>query len=173
MPVFIGGCHRSGTTLLGALLGAHPRCLTTPESQFKTDALEGAGVPENHQELLNFVHRAKQMRSLSRWELDPATLDVGAVTRFADLLLDFVRAYGETVNKTSFDVWIDHTPKNIWHLCLLLSEFPDAKAIHIIRDGRAVAASVMPLDWGPNTIVASAHWWVHHVAFGLAAGPVP
>src|SRR4029077_17440948 len=23
-PVFIGGCHRSGTTLLGAMLGAHP-----------------------------------------------------------------------------------------------------------------------------------------------------
>lgn len=168
-PVFIGGCHRSGTTLLGALLGAHPRCLTTPESQFKTDALEGIGVPENRQELLSFVQRAKRMRQLRRWELDPGALEIGVETRFADLLHSFVRAYGETVGKTSFDFWIDHTPKNIWHLSLLFSVFPDAKAIHIVRDGRAVAASVMPLDWGPNTIMASAYWWVHHVAFGLAA----
>jgi hypothetical protein len=170
-PVFIGGCHRSGTTMAGALLGAHPRCLTTPESQFKTDAFEGTGLPGNRDELARFLAKARNMRSLGRWNLEPAVfeLQIGTETRYADLMQKFVNAYGETVGKTSFDFWIDHTPKNIRHLAQLFDEFPQAKAIHLIRDGRAVAASVMPLDWGPNTIVPTAHWWVHHLAFGLAA----
>ena len=33
-PVFIGGCGRSGSTMLGAMLGTHPDCLTTPEATF-------------------------------------------------------------------------------------------------------------------------------------------
>ena len=35
--VFIGGCSRSGTTLLGSLLGSPSNCVTTPESQFVID----------------------------------------------------------------------------------------------------------------------------------------
>jgi hypothetical protein len=43
-PFFIGGCARSGTTMLGAMLGAHrPPC--TPESQFKTDVPKSFGRP--------------------------------------------------------------------------------------------------------------------------------
>jgi hypothetical protein len=38
-PVFIGGCDRSGTTLLGNLLGCSPWALTTPESQFMHELL--------------------------------------------------------------------------------------------------------------------------------------
>ena len=37
IPAFIGGSGRCGTTLLGAILGAHTRCLVTPESHFKFD----------------------------------------------------------------------------------------------------------------------------------------
>ncbi|MFL5475589.1 MAG: sulfotransferase, partial [Gemmatimonadales bacterium] len=32
-PLFIGGCERSGTTMLAAMLGGHSRCLCLPESQ--------------------------------------------------------------------------------------------------------------------------------------------
>lgn len=171
-PVFIGGCHRSGTTLLGALLGAHPACLTTPESQFKTDALEGIGVPENSAELQAVLQRALKMRSLSRWDLDETALlhveeDPGQ--NYAGLLHKLVVAYGSCVGQSSFDLWIDHTPKNIRCLSTLFALFPEGRAIHIVRDGRGVAASVMPLDWGPNTVISAAHWWVHHMAFGLAA----
>ena len=170
-PVFIGGCHRSGTTLLGALLGAHPQCLTTPESQFKTNALEGVGLPRNRGQLEDFLERATKMRSLSTWKLDSAdrTLQSKSDTRYSELLQTLVSGYGKTVGKPSFDIWVDHTPTNVRHLGLLFSEFPQAKAIHLVRDGRGVASSVLSLDWGPNTIVAAAHWWAHHIAFGLAA----
>lgn len=170
-PVFIGGCHRSGTTLLGALLGAHPQCLTTPESQFKTHALEGIGLPRDRGELEDFLARAKKMRSLGRWKLDSAdlTLNGKSDARYSELLQTLVSGYGKTVGKPEFDFWVDHTPTNARHLDLLFSEFPEAKAIHLVRDGRGVASSVLSLDWGPNTIVAAAHWWAHHISFGLAA----
>lgn len=171
-PVFIGGCHRSGTTFLGALLGAHPACLTTPESQFKLDALQGADVPVNHDELKVVLNRARQLRSFRRWGLDASTPEIADDDRgpdYAGLLQKFVSAYGDKVGQTSFDLWIDHTPKNIRSLDTLFSLFPEGRAIHLVRDGRGVAASVMPLDWGPNTIIAAAHWWVHHISFGLAA----
>jgi hypothetical protein len=42
-PIFIGGCERSGTTLLGAMLGTHPRYLCVPEMKFKIDVLSSSG----------------------------------------------------------------------------------------------------------------------------------
>ena len=33
--IFIGGAPRSGTTMLGAILGTHSQTLTSPETQFK------------------------------------------------------------------------------------------------------------------------------------------
>ena len=41
--------------------------------------------------------------------------------------------------------------------------------LHIVRDGRAVAASWIPLTWGPNTVVGAARQWMMHMAGGLAA----
>lgn len=41
--------------------------------------------------------------------------------------------------------------------------------IHIVRDGRTVAASLMRLDWGPNTINKAAHFWIEKVSYGLGA----
>lgn len=171
-PVFIGGCHRSGTTFLGALLGSHPACLTTPESQFKTKALEGIGIPQNSAELQTVLHRAFNMHSLQQWCLGDSKLQSVAATPgldYAAFLRQLTDAYGACVDQSSYDLWVDHTPINIRYLKTLFSIFPEARAIHLIRDGRAVAGSVMPLDWGPNTIISAAHWWVHHMSFGLAA----
>jgi hypothetical protein len=36
-------------------------------------------------------------------------------------------------------------------------------------DGRAVSASICPLDWGPNTVMTSAPWWVERLGYGIAA----
>ncbi len=43
-PVFIGGCDRSGTTLLGAMLGATPNAVVTPESPFKIKIIENIKI---------------------------------------------------------------------------------------------------------------------------------
>jgi hypothetical protein len=50
------------------------------------------------------------------------------------------------------------------------SLFPNTKFIHIIRDGRDVAQSVLKMDWGPNDIIEAAEWWRDHVRLGRCMG---
>jgi hypothetical protein len=65
--------------------------------------------------------------------------------------------------------WVDHTPANIMHARTVLELFPESSLIHLVRDPRAVAASVLPLDWGPASAREAAGWWLTRVAAGLAA----
>jgi hypothetical protein len=64
---------------------------------------------------------------------------------------------------------VDHTPVNLRYAVTLSQLFPGAKFMHIVRDGRAVASSILPLDWGPNTIDGVADWWTTSLAYGLAS----
>jgi hypothetical protein len=76
-------------------------------------------------------------------ELDTCTHESVSYRECIDWL---VTAYGEKVAKPAPAAWIDHTPKNARYAATLFHAFPDARMIHIVRDGRAVAASVLPLD---------------------------
>jgi hypothetical protein len=100
------------------------------------------------------------------WDItvDPHEAPAGS---YSDLLLWLVQEYAES-RGIGGTVWVDHTPENINYASLLLELFPRAKIVHIIRDGRAVANSILPLDWGPNTIVKAAPWWKAMVREGLA-----
>jgi hypothetical protein len=55
--------------------------------------------------------------------------------------------------------WVEMTPPNIAKAPMLLEVFPDAKFIHVMRDGRDVAASVVRLPWGPSTHAAALRFW--------------
>ena len=171
-PVFIGGCPRSGTTLLGSMLGAHKECLTVPESQFKIEALRsmhGAGGLVDFRASLN---TALGQRRFWAWRVALNHEEVPALESFVsygDLLEWVVTRYAEYVGKRDFKVWVDHTPSNKNHLLTLFEMFPKAKAIHIVRDGRAIMASAKSRYWGPNTALSAAHWWLEHVSLGLAA----
>ncbi|SFB01086.1 Sulfotransferase family protein [Lentibacillus halodurans] len=159
--VFIGGCDRSGTTFSGSLLGGHSSCLCTPESQFKTDVLR-RGLEDGDKQLEYIIKHW-------RFKIWGVKLKNSQALNYDEVINDIVSEYASLVDKKNFNIWVDHTPNNIQNLCLLNQKFPNSKFIHIIRDGRAVAASVIPLDWGPNTIEEAAHFWNEKVSFGLAA----
>ena len=167
--VFIGGCARSGTTLLGSMLGVHPECICVPESQFKAPLLKDPSLHDSTD-----IHRliAEDWR-FKLWDMpvapDELALNGSAADRPARTMLRLVELYAAKVDKPGARVWIDHTPHNVRQAKLLARAFRNSKFIHIVRDGRAVAASVMPLDWGPNSIMEAAHFWVEQTAYGLAA----
>lgn len=171
--IFIGGCSRSGTTLLGAMLGAHRQAICTPESHFKIDVLRSPIFIENGVDqaaALDFIERHWRFKI---WQLSLAETAVSheedGETSFACLMNAIVHQYAAQQNKPEASIWVDHTPENISYVRALLQQFPQAKFIHIVRDGRAVAASIMPLDWGPNSIIKASRWWMRMVSFGLAA----
>lgn len=170
-PVFIGGCERSGTTLLGAMLGGHPSYVCVPEMQFKFDLLRlssnGGGEKMDKASSLRALYKRSSFRI---WDLP---IELGSLPHesvsYRECINWLVTAYGEKVAKPTPTVWIDHTPKNARYAATLFQAFPDASMIHIVRDGRAVAASVLPLDWGPNEIEPAARFWAERLAYGLTA----
>ncbi len=170
--VFIGGCSRSGTTLLGSMLGAHSACVCSPESHFKVAILRKLVSDFNHINLKDVMAFTTKHWRFQIWELP---LDLDNIVEeangegYGDMLNWLVSQYAQHEGKIQSHIWVDHTPENISYATTLMDLFPEAKFIHLVRDGRAVAASIIPLDWGPNSIVKAARWWMRMVSFGLAA----
>jgi hypothetical protein len=70
--------------------------------------------------------------------------------------------------------WVDTTPRNVRRADALYSVFPDMKLIHMIRDGRDVAASIVSMKWGPTDIHEALEQWFLHMQEGqLAALGLP
>jgi hypothetical protein len=170
-PVFVSGCGRSGTTLLGAMLGTHSRCLATPESKFVVRVYRSCLREDGEIDLDDAWYKIVNHWSYKIWGIDDIPkprLSSNAINSYADMILSIVKEYGEKVGNSEAAVWIDHTPYARNFAKTLFNLFPDGKMIHLVRDGRAVASSVMKLDWGPNTVNNAAHWWIEKVANGLA-----
>jgi hypothetical protein len=55
--------------------------------------------------------------------------------------------------------WGEKTPGYVRVAPLLARHFPDARFVHVIRDGREVAAALTDRDWGPPSAVMGALWW--------------
>ncbi len=169
--VFIGGCSRSGTTLLGAMLGRHPAVITTPESHFKYRVYREMGGEIEAGDLGRVLEAVIKHWRFRIWELE---VDSSEILReldrpgYAALLCRLVERYAIRTGANEARIWVDHTPENATYATTLLEIFPEARFLHIVRDGRGVAASIVPLDWGPNTITRAAHWWVESVSYGLA-----
>ena len=166
--VFIVGCGRSGTTMLGAMLGAGSRCITTPESQFNMDIYRSVSKFEIDR-ALKILHSHRRFKI---WELDIS--DRESILRRCDnhreFIYEIVSIYRDKLKpEKEADIWIDHTPANVSKCDMLLEAFPEAKIIHIIRDGRAVAASHKKVRWGKHYMPDMSSHWLERVSLGLAA----
>jgi hypothetical protein len=71
---------------------------------------------------------------------------IGLLAEFVDdLFLNVTHANGKIT-------WCEKTPQNIFHVDFLWELFPKSVVIHVIRDPRGVAYSVMNQAWGPNNL---------------------
>ena len=168
-PFFVVGAARSGTTLLRVILDSHRRLVVPRESRF----IVGGGWGR-----LRRRHRPRTLEELlahpdlRKWWL----IDDDAVRRkfsrhsdptYRDLVSAPFEAYAEVMEKPR---WGDKTPDYVHHLRELLELFPGARVIHVIRDGRDVAASLAERPFGPPSPVVGAFRWRRYVRAGLRAG---
>jgi hypothetical protein len=162
---FIGGATRSGTTLLRLMLDAHPDLAIPSETHFVPDmisrsvegpvtASELAGVATGHPRWGDFGLDAEEYASRVA-ALTPLTA--------AEAIRAFYRLYAEKQGKSR---WGDKTPGYIRKTQPIQRVLPEARFIHMIRDGRDVALSVMPLNFGPSTVTEAAELWVKRVSTG-------
>ncbi len=72
----------------------------------------------------------------------------------------FFRAFVDyQLQGTENSYWIDTTPPNLMRADEISRLLPQVRFIHMIRDGRDVASSVVREPWGPNNHFAALEWW--------------
>ena len=162
---FIGGATRSGTTLLRLMLDAHPQIAIPSETHFVPDviarcvdgpvtAAELAAIVTGHPRWGDFGLDAREYEARVA-ALEPLTA--------AEAIRAFYRLYAAKQSKAR---WGDKTPGYIRKTQPIQRVLGEARFIHMIRDGRDVALSVLPLNFGPSTVTEAAELWVKRVSTG-------
>jgi hypothetical protein len=166
MP-FVVGVARSGTTLLRLMLDAHPELAIPHETHFIPAVLrEPDASRERFFELLTGFPTWEDLKT-------PAELFHEELLRVEpfdvrDGLRAFYRLYARARGKAR---WGDKTPPYLLHIRAIHEALPEARFIHIIRDGRDVAVSLRPLWFSPGeSMEALAGMWAGHVTQARAQG---
>jgi hypothetical protein len=167
-PLLVVGCGRSGTTLLRLMLDAHPDLAVPGESHFIPELRRRFPDPIDPEVLTPALLRTPHFR---HWNVAESTVweRVRALERpsFADVVEAAFMANADEHGATR---WGDKTPIYVRSIPLLHAMWPDARFVHLIRDGRDVALSYRSLHWGPDTVWAAASKWRHDVTAGIRDG---
>ena len=167
-PIFIVGCGRSGTTLFYNLLAGHTSLgwfssyiqrfphlilLAKLNTLYQTPALlkrfhknRGFPRPVEAHKLWDMFHPVESsLGGPPLVEKDAAVADIAGLRHF---IVDILRFSGSMrfVNKNT---------RNTRRIRYLWAMFPDARFIHVIRDGRAVVNSLLNVGWWSNLSI----WW--------------
>jgi Sulfotransferase family len=139
-PVFIIGSPRSGTTILARSLGEHSELWTSEESHFLDRLVDVAADI--------YASGLEGHRQSWIW-----AQGVGRA--------EFVAALGTGVNalftsRSNGRRWIEHTPYYLEIAETLAEMFPEARFIHMLRDGRRVVHSMLHLLDRPRVVVGRA-----------------
>jgi Sulfotransferase family len=153
--LFLVGARRSGTNWLERVLTTHPKVVAMPTETY----LFSHGI-QRVRDLLQ--HSAPGIRTTGTTYMGRDTFRAAA-RRFCDeIFLENLEALDPAAS-----FLLERTPWHAQHLDLIAGIYPDAHVIHIIRDGRAVARSLVSMGWGPSTIREAADEWRDCVAGGL------
>ena len=166
---FVVGVNRSGTTLLRMMLDAHPQLTIPPETHFIPEVIRRANHENTRRRLIRsitkhprwgdfgldenqFRARAKQVRPLTA---------AGAIRCFYEL-------YAEQQGKPR---WGDKTPNYVKRMKQIDRWIPEARFVHMIRDGRDAALSRFKrILKDPPPMETVAERWVRKIEDARTAG---
>lgn len=141
-PIFIAGPDRSGTTLLFAMLASHPNISMVRRTnmwRYFHGRYGDLGQPENLERCLDHMVRYNRMRHLQPdrerirrefWEGPPT---------YGRLFALFHEHHAQRSGKTR---WGDKSLHAEHYADRILTEFPNAKILHMTRDPRDRYASI-------------------------------
>jgi hypothetical protein len=166
-PIFMLGAERSGTTLVMAMLGCHPR-IAVPEVVWY--------YPRFRPYLFTYGDLTKEanLRTLAEemvfglktpfWgmQVNPRTIVdeiMGDLKErsYAGIYCAMHERYARQAgNKPR---WGEKTPHNLFFVKEILEDFPNAQFIYITRDGRDASCDYLDSAFGPTNIFAAAESW--------------
>lgn len=156
--IFVVGARRSGTNWAQRILTAHPDVVGMPSETY----IFSRGI----RPLAELFQHATPGSPKTARTFIPRGAFLEATRQFTD------RVFGETLRSSAQGAThlVERTPWHVYDLELIADLYPDAPIVHIIRDGRDVARSLLSKDWGPDTMEAAAEEWCSSVEAGRAAG---
>jgi hypothetical protein len=143
-PCFLVGAERSGTTLLRLALNAHPRLAWVREFEYAVDLIGRDGTypaVESYAAWLD-THRIFQS----------SDFEIRRHLAYPDVLRDFLGQQRAREGKPMVGATVHR------HFDRLLRIWPDASFIHLVRDPRDVARSVVNMGWAGNTWTGIEGW---------------
>jgi hypothetical protein len=195
--VFVGGTGRSGTHVLAQLISRHHRYGLVPvEVRFHTDAdgfpglLAGDVTPEQFVKRLRgfwwkgfqtsrfrgmyrFVEPDRFEAAVARFESEHGDdLEEACRNLFYDLL------WFRTAEESGGDrALVEQSTDNVAAAPTLARLFPEARFVHVVRDGRDASASRVSQTRGlvrPRTRVQGIAWWEQRIrAIEAGADSIP
>jgi hypothetical protein len=121
------------------MLDSHPQLAIPPETGFVPEVIEFAPSAVSAAEMMAFL---REQRSWGDHRIDEAELErrLAAESRLDGpaALRAFYRLYADSHGKPR---WGEKTPANVKWMVLIEGALPEARFIHVIRDGRDVSLS--------------------------------
>lgn len=160
IPIFVGGCPRSGTTFTASYLSRIQNSVAPPEALFLYNLI----IPSFEKKVPNriIIKRLKKNIRFKLWDLDISKIDKNLlkaqeIREFMFLLLNEYAKKNNFKNKIKY--WIEHSPCSIENSIILSKYFKKGIFIHVIRDPKSTISSVLKLHWGPNTVYEACNWY--------------
>jgi len=157
----IVGTPRSGTTLVQRLACELPGIGMPRETEFwlkyRSSPLRSVSFPLEGDDLRWHLARLVTARPLDRQEIDlDALIDAmgGRCSSPVEMFAGLVRFLAGTPQLAG-----EKTPSHLWWWPPLTVAMPALKIIGVVRDPRAVAASMRTMPWGPHRAALISEWW--------------
>lgn len=170
-PVFVVGCPRSGTTLLYHMLVSTGAFANYRAETHLYDVLEPAVGPldrrESRERLATRWPRHMSFRRFDLEDEDTIRRRIVEECRSGADVLSLL--FGEMGERQGRSRWAECTPAHVLYMRRIRAELPEARFLHIIRDGRDVALSLRKVGWvhsppwpsAPELIVGAWQWeWI-------------
>ena len=168
-PIILLGAPRSGTTWLQEMLAAHPSVASTQESKALVEYTLPLLAAWNRQPLED--HEAwRRMRFTG-----PACVLTEEEFRHWAFSLSGLIYRRALELKPGASVVVDKDPPNNLFVETIRGAYPNARFVHLIRDGRDVVASLIRAHhgwgsmWAPGGVGSGARLWSRHVVGARAA----
>ena len=137
---FVVGVNRSGTTLLRLMLDAHSQLVIPPETHFVPELIDAArDRGTSPEDLVAVVVSQREWRDFGFTEDELRERFASAQPINARRALRaFYEAYAERAGKRR---WGEKTPAYAKCMVKIQSALPEARFVHLIRDGRDIVLS--------------------------------
>ncbi|MCL2927686.1 MAG: sulfotransferase [Trichodesmium sp. MAG_R01] len=156
-PIFIFGCPRSGTTLLQSILATHPEIASFPETKF---FLYGVAKYEPKRKKFGLISRRLKphLNQYFKYQINrPEMLKYFPKIPILDFIDLYTRSFIKVLNILTVEegksLWLEKTPDHLLYLDYIEKMLPEARMIHLLRNGSDVVASLYevthkyPQEW--------------------------